>query len=76
MRIHDGLVAVQFVLDLWRNNFGAAEEWQLYDEAMERLESLALPSAPAAQTAQTHGAAMTTLAEMRACCVRIERLIY
>ena len=73
--IHDSLVAVQFFVDLWRNNFGAAEEWQPYDSAMEGLESLAPHAAPAAQ-AQTHGAAIATLAEMRACCVRLERLVY
>ena len=75
VRIHDGLVAVQFYVDLWRPLFGAAEDWQQYDSAMEGLGSLAPHAAPAAQ-AQTHGAAIATLAEMRACCVRLERLVY
>jgi len=69
--IQEGLVAVQFYVDMWRNASGMAEQWKLYDYAMNIVGSLQVMGAAAAQTAtqtpaiQTNGVAATTLAEMR-----------
>ena len=69
--IQEGLVAVQFYVDMWRNASGMVEQWKLYDDEMKIVESLQVMGAAAAQTAtqtpaiQTNGVAATTLAEMR-----------